>query len=120
MSLLVVGSTAFDTVETPHGTAKDCLGGSSTYFSLAARLFTQVRLVSVVGADQAVRFDLQLNARDVSVLYRAAQHVEPAPSHRVDPGRVRVGQREYLSVYRVYSILNTRHLLMAAQVSYNY
>lgn len=51
MSLLVVGSTAFDTVETPHGTATDCLGGSSTYFSLAARLFTQVRLVSVVGAD---------------------------------------------------------------------
>ncbi len=51
MSLLVVGSTAFDTVETPHGTATDCLGGSSTYFSLAARLFTKVRLVSVVGAD---------------------------------------------------------------------
>ena len=51
MSLLVVGSTAFDTVETPHGTAKDCLGGSSTYFGLAARLFTDVRLVSVVGDD---------------------------------------------------------------------
>ncbi|HZN39130.1 MAG TPA: PfkB family carbohydrate kinase [Planctomycetota bacterium] len=51
MSLLVVGSTAFDTVETPHGTATDCLGGSGTYFSLAARLFTTVRLVSVVGAD---------------------------------------------------------------------
>jgi hypothetical protein len=51
MSLLVVGSTAFDTIETPHGNAADCLGGSSTYFSLAARLFTPVRLVSVVGAD---------------------------------------------------------------------
>lgn len=51
MTLLVVGSTAFDTVETPHGIATDCLGGSSTYFSLAARLFTQVRLVSVVGSD---------------------------------------------------------------------
>ncbi|GDY01848.1 adenosine kinase [Planctomycetota bacterium] len=51
MTLLVVGSTAFDTVETPHGTAKDCLGGSSTYFALAARLFTKVRLVSVVGQD---------------------------------------------------------------------
>ncbi|MCC7062284.1 MAG: sugar kinase, partial [Planctomycetes bacterium] len=51
MSLLVVGSTAFDTIETPHGTAADCLGGSSTYFSLAARLFTQVHLVSVVGED---------------------------------------------------------------------
>jgi sugar/nucleoside kinase (ribokinase family) len=51
MSLLVVGSTAFDTVETPHGTATKALGGSSTYFGLAARLFTKVRLVSVVGTD---------------------------------------------------------------------
>jgi sugar/nucleoside kinase (ribokinase family) len=51
MTLLVVGSTAFDTVETPFGVEKDCLGGSSTYFSLAARLFTPVRLVSVVGED---------------------------------------------------------------------
>ncbi len=51
MSLLVVGSTAFDTIETPHGKSADCLGGSSTYFALAARLFTSVRLVSVVGDD---------------------------------------------------------------------
>ena len=51
MSLLVVGSTAFDTIETPHGDAADCLGGSSTYFGLAARLFSRVRLVSVVGDD---------------------------------------------------------------------
>jgi cytidine kinase len=51
MTLLVVGSTAFDTIETPHGTRADCLGGSSTYFGLAARLFTPVRLVSVVGQD---------------------------------------------------------------------
>ncbi|MCB9887200.1 MAG: sugar kinase [Planctomycetes bacterium] len=51
MSLLVVGSTAFDTVETPHGKAEDCLGGSSTYFCLAAQLFTPTRLVSVVGED---------------------------------------------------------------------
>ncbi len=51
MSLLVVGSTAFDTVETPHGKAEDCLGGSSTYFCLAARLFAPTRLVSVVGED---------------------------------------------------------------------
>ncbi|MEQ1631016.1 MAG: PfkB family carbohydrate kinase [Planctomycetota bacterium] len=51
MNLLVVGSTAFDTIETPHGTANRCLGGSSTYFALAARMFTPVRLVSVVGQD---------------------------------------------------------------------
>ncbi|MCA8943302.1 MAG: sugar kinase [Planctomycetes bacterium] len=51
MSLLVVGSTAFDTVETDQGRIDDCLGGSSTYFSLAAAMFTEVRLVSVVGED---------------------------------------------------------------------
>ena len=51
MNLLVVGSTAFDTIETPHAAAKRCLGGSSTYFALAARMFTNVRLVSVIGED---------------------------------------------------------------------
>ena len=51
MSLLVVGSTAFDTVETPFGQRVDCLGGSSTYFSRAAALFGEGRLVSVVGDD---------------------------------------------------------------------
>ncbi len=51
MAVLVVGSTAFDTVETPYGAREDCLGGSSTYFGLAAALFTEVRLVSVVGED---------------------------------------------------------------------
>ena len=51
MAVLVAGSTAFDTVETPFGRREDCLGGSSTYFGLAAVLFTEVRLVSVVGED---------------------------------------------------------------------
>lgn len=51
MPVLVVGSTAFDTVETPHGKRERCLGGSATYFGLAARLFTPVQMVSVVGED---------------------------------------------------------------------
>ena len=51
MTVLVVGSTAFDGIETPCGRREACLGGSSTYFSLAAALFTEVRLVSVVGED---------------------------------------------------------------------
>ncbi len=51
MAVLVVGSIAFDTVETPLGREQDCLGGSATHFSLAARLFTEVQLVSVVGED---------------------------------------------------------------------
>jgi sugar/nucleoside kinase (ribokinase family) len=51
MSILVVGSVAFDDVTSPSGTAKNILGGAATYFSLAASYFTQVRVVAVVGAD---------------------------------------------------------------------
>ena len=51
MSLLVVGSIAIDTVETPWGRRDDLLGGSASHFSLAARFFTPVNLVSVVGGD---------------------------------------------------------------------
>ena len=51
MSILVVGSVAFDDVTSPSGTVKDILGGAATYFSLAASYFTQVRVVAVVGGD---------------------------------------------------------------------
>jgi sugar/nucleoside kinase (ribokinase family) len=67
MTVLVVGSTAFDTVETPFGVARDCLGGSSTYFALAARLFGRVRLVSVVGADFPDEHRRLLAERDVDL-----------------------------------------------------
>lgn len=67
MNLLVVGSTAFDTIETPHGSAKRCLGGSSTYFALAARMFTDVRLVSVVGEDFPKEHEQLLQSRGVDL-----------------------------------------------------
>jgi Sugar kinases, ribokinase family len=51
MSVLVVGSVALDTVETPFATVRDVLGGSASYFSLAAGLFTDVKIVAVVGND---------------------------------------------------------------------
>lgn len=51
MSLLVVGSVAFDTLTTPFGRREKILGGSATYFSLSARFFSPVRLVAVVGQD---------------------------------------------------------------------
>ncbi|MFZ0480133.1 MAG: hypothetical protein WAL71_13395 [Terriglobales bacterium] len=51
MSILVVGSVAFDTIATPSGRVTDILGGAATYFSLAASYFTDVRMVAVVGAD---------------------------------------------------------------------
>ena len=51
MSLLVVGTLAYDSVETPFGKAEDVLGGAATYFAVAASFFTTVRLVGVVGND---------------------------------------------------------------------
>ncbi len=54
MSLLVVGSVALDTIETPFGVADDALGGSATFFSAAASLFCRVQLVGVVGTDYPV------------------------------------------------------------------
>lgn len=51
MSLLVVGSVAFDSIETPFGKAERVLGGSATFFLFAASYFTPQRLVGIVGAD---------------------------------------------------------------------
>ncbi len=51
MSLLVVGSVAFDSVKTPFGEADEVLGGSATYFATSASYFTDVRMVAVVGED---------------------------------------------------------------------
>jgi sugar/nucleoside kinase (ribokinase family) len=51
MSLLVVGSVAFDEVETPFGKCEKMLGGSGSHFSISASFFTDVRIVAVVGGD---------------------------------------------------------------------
>ena len=51
MSLLVVGTMAYDDVKTPFGERKMSLGGSATYFSLSASFFTPVNLVAIVGED---------------------------------------------------------------------
>ena len=53
MSLIVVGSVAYDGVETPHGKVDRMLGGACTYISLAAAYFTEVKIVGVVGEDFA-------------------------------------------------------------------
>lgn len=51
MSILVVGTVAFDSIKTPFGKAERCLGGSATYFSVAASFFTAVDLIAVIGDD---------------------------------------------------------------------
>src|SRR5437870_5469174 len=59
MSLVVVGSVAYDGVETPHGKVDRMLGGACTYIALAASYFTRVNIVAVVGDDFAKEdFDL--------------------------------------------------------------
>ncbi len=65
MSILVVGSVAFDSVETPFGKADEVLGGSATYFSTSASYFSDVRLVAVVGDDFPDEHITRLKARGV-------------------------------------------------------
>ncbi|MBI2320701.1 MAG: sugar kinase, partial [Chloroflexi bacterium] len=74
MSILVVGSVALDTVETPFGRVEEALGGSAVYFSLAARLYAPVRLVAVVGEDFPAEHVALLHQHgvDVAGLERAA------------------------------------------------
>ncbi len=70
MSILVVGSVAFDSLKTPFGEREKILGGSATYFSVAASFFTDVRVVAVVGEDfgpdeEAVFLDRQVDISDL-------------------------------------------------------
>jgi len=66
MSLLVVGSVAFDAVRTPHGNVDKMLGGSATYFAVAASYFAPVRVVGVVGEDFEERHMRVLLDRGIS------------------------------------------------------
>src|SRR5438045_9789004 len=73
MSVLVVGSVALDSVETPFGKADDVLGGSANFFSAAASHLTQVSVVGVIGSDYPVDKldDLKKRGVDYSGLERA-------------------------------------------------
>jgi len=66
MALLVVGSMAFDSIKTPRGQVDRILGGSATYFSLAASYFTEVRVVAVVGDDFTAEHEAVLKRRGVA------------------------------------------------------
>lgn len=67
MSLVVVGSVAFDSVKTPFGEAEEVLGGSGTYFSTAASYFTDVSLVAVVGTDFPEKHLTFLKSRNIDI-----------------------------------------------------
>jgi len=74
MALLVVGSIAFDSIKTRRGQVDRILGGSATYFSLAASYFTDVRVVAVVGDDFTAEHEAVLKRRGV-----ATDGIERAP-----------------------------------------
>jgi sugar/nucleoside kinase (ribokinase family) len=65
MSIVVVGSIAFDSIATPSGRAENILGGAATYFSLAASYFTEVRVVAVVGEDFTAEYEDVLIRRKI-------------------------------------------------------
>jgi sugar/nucleoside kinase (ribokinase family) len=66
MSLLVVGSVAFDAVETPFGKCDKMLGGSAAHFSISASYYTDVRIVGVVGGDFGADEQAVLDAHNVN------------------------------------------------------
>lgn len=74
MSLLVVGSVAYDAIESPYGKVERALGGAATYFSVAASFFTHVNLVGIIGDDFDPKDEAILRKRSIDVegLERAA------------------------------------------------
>src|SRR5579872_432154 len=77
MPLVVVGSVAYDGVETPHGKVDRMLGGAATYIGLAASYFTPVKIVAVVGDDFA--------QEDTDLL--ASRHIDLEGLERVPGGK---------------------------------
>jgi len=67
MSLLIVGSVALDSVETPHGRVEEALGGAAVYSAIAASIFTDVRLVGVVGTDFPEEHRILLEHRGIDL-----------------------------------------------------
>jgi sugar/nucleoside kinase (ribokinase family) len=79
LSILVVGSVAFDTIETPHGKRERCLGGAATHFALAASYFTKVRVIGVVGEDFTPEHEAVLTRRGIDT--RGIEHSKGQSFH---------------------------------------
>jgi len=67
MSILVVGSVAIDSVKTPFGKRENLLGGSATYFSIAASFFNRVDIVATVGEDFPKRYIALFKKRGIGL-----------------------------------------------------
>lgn len=96
MSLLTVGTVAFDDIETPAGRAEKIVGGACTYISLAASYFVKpVNLVSVIGDDFPVEMLEYLKKRGVNL----------------DGLQIRPGEKSFFWAGKYHSDLNTRDTL---------
>ncbi|MGB3848769.1 MAG: PfkB family carbohydrate kinase [Tunicatimonas sp.] len=96
MSLLVVGTVAFDAIETPFGKTDKIIGGSGTFISLAASYFTDTtRIVAVVGDDFA------------------SSDIEMLQQHGVDTEglQIKVGEKSFFWSGRYHNDLNSRDTL---------
>src|SRR5205814_185718 len=98
MSILVVGSVAFDNLKTPFGEAERCLGGSATYFSVAASFFTEVDLVAVVGDD--------FSEKDLEIF--RGRRINTDGLERIAGGKTFVWSGEYGYDLNVAKTLDTR------------
>ncbi|HKG23378.1 MAG TPA: PfkB family carbohydrate kinase [Blastocatellia bacterium] len=78
MSVLVVGSVAFDSIKTPFGERNRALGGSATFFSVAASFFTDVRVVAVVGEDFGAEEEAVFREREIDL--SDLERIEGQPS----------------------------------------
>src|SRR6185503_17658492 len=74
MSIVAVGSVAFDTIASPSGKVEGVLGGAATYFALSASYFTDVRIVAVVGEDFTAEHESVLKKRGVDT--RGIEHAK--------------------------------------------
>jgi sugar/nucleoside kinase (ribokinase family) len=79
MAILVVGSVAFDSIETPLGKRERCLGGAATHFALAASFFTDVRVIAVVGEDFTAEHEAVLTRRGIDT--RGIEHLPGKSFH---------------------------------------
>ena len=79
MSILVVGSVAFDTIKSQFGERHKILGGAATYFSLAASYFTEVRVLAVVGEDFTQEHEQVLTSHGVDT--RGIEHANGKTFH---------------------------------------
>ncbi|MDD5464840.1 MAG: PfkB family carbohydrate kinase [Candidatus Omnitrophica bacterium] len=67
MSIIVLGTVALDSVKTPFGRRKELLGGSAAHFSMAARLFTKVNLIAIVGSDFPKKHIVFLRSKGINL-----------------------------------------------------